>query len=173
MPDLAPSFQIGPSLEVCLFKNCDGDRVVQFRLPLRAVFASDFSRFSSIGFVVNPQLNFDFPHLRGGWNFGFVFGPLYATKRYHDYYYTVAPQYAVPGVRQEYEARSGYSGSLLIVTVSRRFERAWLGVFVRSDDLSGAVFADSPLIKTKHSLMAGFGLAWIFGESPVLVNASP
>lgn len=174
MPNLDPSFQIGPLLEVCLVRDCDSDRSVQFRLPVRAVFASDFSYLSGRGFVVNPHLNVDFGNLGSGgrWNFGFAVGPLFATEQYHDYYYEVSSPYAVPGTRSAYDAAGGYSGSLLILAISRRFESAWFGAFARYDELSGAVFADSPLVKTKHSLMAGFGLAWIFGESPILVKSS-
>lgn len=175
MPNLDPTIQIGPSLEICLTSQCDSDRVVQLRLPVRAVIASDFSHYSGIGFVANPQLNFDFTRLGPGrgWSVGFAFGPLFATERFHDYYYQVAPQYAIPGVRSAYNARAGYSGSLIVVAASRRFERTWFGVFARYDNLSGAVFADSPLVKTKQSFMAGFGFALVFGQSRTLVEASP
>jgi len=173
MPDLDPTVQIGPSLEICLFKNCNEDRVIQFRLPVRAVVASDFSRVYGIGFVANPQLNFDFKNIGpgGGWDFGFALGPLFATEQYHDYYYQVSPQYAIPDTRPFYDARSGYSGALLVVALSKRFERIWFGAFARYDDLSGAVFADSPLIKAKHSFMAGFGIAWVFGQSATRVES--
>lgn len=175
MPNLDPTAQIGPSLEICLSPQCDSDRVVQFRLPVRAVVASDFSRFYGIGFVVNPQLNFDFTHLGPdrGWNAGLALGPLFATERFHDYFYQVSPRYAVPLVRPAYDARGGYSGSLAIITASKRFKHTWFGAFARYDNLSGAVFADSPLLKTKHSFMAGFGFAWVFGQSQTLVETAP
>jgi hypothetical protein len=35
------------------------------------------------------------------------------------------------------------------------------------------VFANSPLMRTDHSVMAGIGLAWVFAESKTLVHASP
>jgi len=100
-------------------------------------------------------------------------GPLFATEKYHDYYYEVAPRFAIPGVRPAYNARGGYSGSNLILSVTKRFGRIWLGAFVRYDELSGAVFANSPLMRTDHSVMAGIGLAWVFAESKTLVQASP
>jgi MipA family protein len=174
MPDLDPTIQIGPSLEICLAKDCDADQVVQLRFPIRAAVASDFSRFTGIGFVANPQLNVDFKSIGpgGGWNFGFALGPLFATEQYHDYYYQVSPQYAVPGLRPAYDARSGYSGILLVLALSKRFDHVWFGAFARYDDLTGAVFENSPLLKTRHSYMGGFGLAWVFGQSETLVQAS-
>lgn len=175
MPNLDPTIQIGPSLEICLVQDCNTDRVVQFRFPVRAVVASDFSRFTGIGLIANPQLNFDFRNIGtgGGWNLGFALGPLFATERYHDYYYQVSPQDAIPDVRPAYDARSGYSGTLLILALSKRFDHIWFGAFARYDYLTGAVFENGPLMKTGHSLMAGFGLAWVFGQSQTFVHASP
>jgi outer membrane protein len=174
MPNLEPTLQIGPSLDVCLVRDCEAERVVQFRLPVRAVLAMDLSRVMGIGFVVNPQLNVDVRNVGPGreWNFGFALGPQFATEQYHDYYYQVSPQYAIPGVRQAYDAKSGYSGTLFVLTTSKRFEHIWFGAFARYDELNGAVFSDSPLIKTRHSFMAGFGFAWVFGQSATLVQAS-
>jgi outer membrane scaffolding protein for murein synthesis (MipA/OmpV family) len=175
MRDLDGAVQIGPSLEICLFKNCDADRIVQIRLPVRAVFATDFSRVYGSGFVVNPQLNFDYRNIGpgGGWNFGFALGPLYATEKYHDFYYEVSQKDELPDIRPVYDARGGYSGFLLVSALSKRFEHVWFGAFARFDRLNGAVFEDSPLVKRKYSAMAGFGIAWVFGESHSLVHASP
>jgi len=173
MPDLDATLQIGPVLELCVYRKCAADRIIQVRLPIRAVIAADFTHASGIGFVANPQLNFDFKNIGpgGGWNFGFALGPLFATRQYHRYYYTVSPSFEIPEVRPAYEARGGYSGSVLIVALSKRFNHTWFGAFGRYDELSGAVFADSPLVKTKHSFMAGIGFAWVFGQSDRLVKS--
>jgi MipA family protein len=175
MPNLDPTGQIGPSLEICLSSDCDSNRAVQILLPVRAAFASDFSRIRDVGFVANPQLNFDFRNLGSehGWNLGVTFGPLFSTERYNDYYYEVPTQYTIPGVRSAYDAHGGYSGTVFIAALSKRFEHIWFGAFTRYDELSGAVFADSPLVRTKHAVLAGFGIAWVFGESQILVNATP
>jgi outer membrane protein len=175
MPNLDPTIQIGPSLEICLVQDCDADRVIQLRFPVRAAVASDFSRFTGIGFIINPQLNFDFKHIGPGrgWIFGFALGPLFATKQYHDYYYRVTPQYTIPGIRPSYDAPSGYSGSQLVLALSKRFDHVWFGAFARYDELTDAVFEDSPLVKKRHSIMSGFGFAFVLGESSTLVQASP
>jgi outer membrane protein len=174
MPNLDPTLQIGPSLAVCLVRDCEADYAVQVRFPVRAVLASDFSRVQGIGFVANPQLNVDIKNIGPGigWDFGFALGPMYATEQYHDYFYQVSPQYAVPVVRPAYDAQAGYSGSMIVMALSKRFDHVWFVSFARYDDLTGAVFTDSPLVKTRYSYMAGFGLAWVFGQSPILVPAS-
>ncbi len=166
MPDLNTAIEAGPSLEVCLVANCRGDHVWQFRLPVRAVFTTDFGSIESQGGVAHPHLNYDIRNLgpAGGWEAGFAFGPLYATERYHDYYYEVAPVYATPG-RPAFDARGGYSGTRLTFAVSRRFRHVWFGAFARYDDLSGVAFEDSPLVRIRRSFMAGFGVAWVFAES--------
>ncbi|MBI5613058.1 MAG: MipA/OmpV family protein [Gammaproteobacteria bacterium] len=174
MPDLDPTFEIGPSLEVCLSAECKGERVWMFRMPLRAVIASDFSRVDSAGWVINPHLNFDgrVPGPGGTWNFGVAVGPMFANERFHEYYYGVAPAYAT-ATRPVYNARGGYSGFRAASAVSKRFENYWVGMFARYDNLSGAVFEDSPLFRTRHAFLAGFGVAWIFARSSTLVNAFP
>lgn len=175
MPDLDPTFQIGPKLEVCLVSDCKADYIVQFRLPVRGVVAAatDFSHYKGIGIVAHPQLNFDFKNLPApGWIFGFSFGPIFATQEYHEYYYGVPDYHAIPGFRPAYRAKGGYSGSQLVVAITKRFQHIWLGAFVSYDELSGAVFDNSPLMRTKQSFMAGFGIAWVFAKSKTLAQSS-
>jgi len=171
MPDLDATFEVGPALEVCLWRNCHGDRKLQFRLPVRAVFSTDFGSIESRGGSAHPNLNFDIKNIGpgGGWNFGVAAGPLYATERLHDYYYEVAPLYAT-GTRPAYDARAGYSGSRVTLTLSKRFQRIWFGAFARYDTLDGAKFEDSPLVRSDHAFMAGFSVAWVFAESKLLVD---
>jgi outer membrane protein len=171
MPNLDPVFEVGPSLEICLWHDCDSDRVLQLRLPVRAVFSTNFTSMDSHGATFYPHLNFDLKRLgsRNDWNVGISVGPLYATEGYHDYYYEVAPQYATP-TRPAYDARGGYSGSRATLAVSRRFGRTWFGAFARYDDLAGATFWDSPLMRIGHSFMAGFSFAWVFAQSDRLVD---
>lgn len=166
MPDLDPVFELGPSLEVCLEKRCDGERVLQFRLPVRAVFSTDFSSLKSIGGTAHPNLNLDIKNIGpgGGWNFGMAAGPLYATERLHDYYYQVDPAFAT-ATRPAYDARAGYSGVRVTWSLSKRFRNMWFGAFARYDDLAGTAFEDSPLVRIHRSFMTGFGVAWIAAES--------
>lgn len=172
MPDLDATFEIGPSLEICLWRSCTGDRKLQFRLPVRAVFSTDFGSIESRGGSAHPNLNFDMTNIGPGrgWNFGVAAGPLYATERYHDYYYEVAPLY-VTGTRPAYDARGGYSGSRVTLALSKRFQRVWVGAFARYDSLNGAKFEDSPLVRSDHAFMAGLSVAWVFAESERRVDA--
>ena len=98
------------------------------------------------------------------WNLGLQAGPLFATRRYHEYFYSVAPEFATPE-RPAYRAGGGYSGALALVSLSRRFPRFWVGAFARYDTLKGAAFEPSPLVRRDYAVMAGFAIAWVFSES--------
>jgi MipA family protein len=171
MPDLDAVFEVGPSLEICLWNECGADRVAQFRLPVRAVFSTDFGSVESRGGTVFPHFNIDIKNIGpgDGWNFGASLGLLYASERYHDYYYEVLPAYAT-ATRPAYDAGGGYSGTRLALTLSKRFRHVWVGGFVRYDDLSGAVFEDSPLMRIHRSFQAGLAAAWVFDESGQMVE---
>lgn len=171
MPDLDPTFEFGPALDVRLWENAARNEVLAFRLPARAVVATDFSHFDHIGWVFAPHLNMDFLNLGpgGGWNLGLSAGPVYATTAYHAYYYAVRPEFATP-TRPVYEARGGYSGLRATISLSKRFQRFWVGSFARYDDLHDVAFEDSPLVRRRHSFMAGVGISWIFVRSAEVVE---
>lgn len=163
MPDLDPAVEIGPSLNVLLAKLTD-KQSLELRLPVRSVIATDLGGTEQAGWIFNPHLKLDSEDVFGGWVAGLSLGPLFGSGKYHAYYYAVDPQYAT-ATRPAYNSSGGYSGTLALASLSRRFNRIWMGGFVRYDNLSGAKFEDSPLLETDHSLMAGIAIAWIFKQS--------
>lgn len=171
MPDLAPSLEFGPSLEIALWRAEDWRDLLTLRLPVRAAFTLEGSP-SAIGWVATPQLNLDLAG-RGalsGWNLGLLAGPIYGSRRQHQYFYGVAPQFATP-TRPAYEAPSGYAGSQFIAAASRRYPRFWVGAFLRVDTLRGAAFEASPLLKRDSYVAGGVGVAWVLGASEQRVQA--
>ena len=172
MPDLDPTLEIGPSLNFFLQRSQDRKFKLDLRLPLRAVIASDFSRVQHVGWIFQPNLNLDVANVLGnkGWHLGLLAGPVFADRRYHAYLYGVDPVYATPE-RPAYGARGGYAGSQFIAAVSKRYARFWVGGFMKFDSLNGAVFADSPLVKTKQYFTTGIAVSWRFAQSKMLVEA--
>jgi len=166
MPQLDPTLEIGPRLDVTLARDRARDWSFEVRLPVRAAIATDLSHTRHIGYVAYPHLHlFTRPVLAGvKWNLGLQAGPLYASRKYHDYFYAVDPAFATPE-RPAYEASGGYAGTLALVSLTRRFPRFWVGAFARYDTLKGAVFESSPLVRRDYSVMAGFAIAWVFMES--------
>jgi MipA family protein len=173
MPDLDPIVEFGPSLNLSLHRSADRRTEVELRLPVRAAFASDFSYVDFAGWVFQPNINLDVrdPLGQAGWKFGMLGGVMFSDRRYHQYYYAVDPAFATPG-RPAYNPAGGYAGTQVIAALSKRFPGYWLGAFARWDTLNGAVFAESPLVKTRQYFAAGFAAAWIIGESKTLVEAT-
>jgi len=170
MPDLDPTLEIGPNLTVSLSRS---DTVrLNLRFPVRAVIATNLAHARDEGWVFTPQLNVDFYDVfpGPGWNLGFATGPLYGSRRYHNYFYGVAAQFATP-TRPAYDAPAGYSGTQFLVALSKRFPSYWIGAFARADSLSGAAFEASPLVRQKQAFAAGVAAAWIFGRSRRLVES--
>jgi outer membrane scaffolding protein for murein synthesis (MipA/OmpV family) len=163
MPDLDPTVEIGPSLNILLAKLTD-KHSLKMKLPVRSVIATDLGGTEQAGWIFNPHLKLESEDVFGGWDAGLSLGPLFGNGKYHAYYYAVDQQYAT-ATRPAYSASGGYSGTLALASLSRRFNRIWMGGFIRYDNLSGAQFEDSPLFETDHSLMAGIAIAWIFKQS--------
>lgn len=169
MPDLKATFEIGPQLDLTLWRADDRARFLKLLLPLRAAFTVEGSP-KDIGTVFHPKLNLDITDLPQlpGWNLGLLAGPLFGDARQHAYFYGVAPQYATVS-RPAYEAKAGYAGMQYLASVSKRYPKFWVGAFVRYDNLSGASFADSPLVRSKDYFAGGVAISWVLGESATRV----
>jgi outer membrane scaffolding protein for murein synthesis (MipA/OmpV family) len=172
MPDLDFVLEAGPSLNIALHRSPDRRTEVELRLPVRAAMATDLPHLDLAGWVFQPNVNVDLRDPPGlpGWKLGVLAGPMLSSRRYHRYYYAVDPAFAAPG-RPAYDPPGGYAGTQFIAALSRRFPRFWVGGFARWDTLSGAVFLDSPLVRTRHYFAAGVAVAWIIGESQTTVEA--
>jgi outer membrane scaffolding protein for murein synthesis (MipA/OmpV family) len=165
MPDLRPTLEMGGSLNVHVWRSSDERFKLDLRLPARAALTVEASP-RMIGVFVEPHINLDIAQFRGseGWKLGLLAGPLFADRRYNDYFYTVSPQYATAD-RPAYEAHGGYAGTQTLVSLTRRFPGHWCGFFVRHDTLGGASFASSPLVKTNSYWSGGFGVIWVIRRS--------
>lgn len=171
MPDLDPTLEIGPKLHVKLLR--DGNRGVEvgLTLPVRTVIATDFTHTHNVGWVFEPRVDVDFKRtwLGEGWNVGVAFGPLFGDKRFHNYFFGVAQEFAT-AQRSAYTADGGYAGLRMLGALSKRFPSFWVGAFVRADTLAGSVVEASPLIRQNESYAAGFAITWALGESAGTVN---
>ena len=172
MPDLRSTLEIGPQLQVHLWRSTDERVKLDLRVPVRAAFTVQADpRY--VGLFVAPNISLDLAQFRGedGWKLGFLAGPLFANQRYDSYFYTVAPQYAT-STRAAYDAPGGYAGAQVLAALTRRFPSYWIGAYVRHDTLSGASFADSPLVKRDSYWSAGVGISWIIKQSTRMVDSN-
>lgn len=167
MPELDPLGEIGPELVVRLV----GDRrkresELSFRLAARAAFALEDGGLSHKGWTASPYLALHLPDAWGsGLDVNASLGLLYGDSRYHDYFYSVAPQFAT-ATRPAYDAPGGYAGIQSQLSFGRRCGSFWFGGFLRMDSLRGAsALEDSPLVRSRSYVAGGFGVAWIFAGS--------
>lgn len=161
MASLKGIVEVGPSLEYRLRK---GERdSLWFELPLRFAITIE-SNPQYIGRVLHPRLVWRIrPLNKNQWKFRFAVGPLYASKQYHDYYYSVDSDEVLPS-RPAFQAGAGYSGLRGDFTYSKRFGDYWIGGFVRYDSLNNSVIEASPLVTDVSNWMGGIAIAWIFHE---------
>ena len=172
MASLRPTVELGPTLSVNLWNAPSGKMKLDLRTPLRTAVTMESSP-RQIGWLFGPNVNLDVrdPFGMPGWNLGMLAGPLFQSRSYNNYFYGVGAGDAT-AARPRYEARGGYAGSQFTAAVSRRFDRYWVGGFLRYDTLGGASFEDSPLVQRKNAVSAGVAVSWIFGQSSTLVDAS-
>ncbi len=170
MPDLKSTVELGPSFDFHLFRSEDAKVKFDLRMPLRAAATVEGSP-QVIGWTFTPRFALDIADPWGvaGWNLGLLAGPLFADRRYNQYFYSVDSQYATPS-RPEFQASGGYAGTQTITALSKRYPKFWVGAYMRYDTLAGAVFLDSPLVQRKSYWSAGFGFAWMLRKSSRLVD---
>ncbi len=158
MPDLKAVVEVGPRLMFYPYTSLDKRFRIRIALPVRLAIATNIVESNTIGATFSPYIQFRF--------FNYVetavtAGPYWATEAYHDNFYQVDTQY-VTTARPFYDAKSGYGGSRISLTSSKRFKKYWVGIFARYDFLNGAVYEDSPLVKQKTAFLIGFGISYVF-----------
>lgn len=171
MPNLKPTVEIGPELDITLWRGEGRVSFLKLRLPVREAFTVS-GQPRDIGTVFSPNLNADIdsPFGMSGWTLGLLTGPIFATDRQNAYFYSVDSQYATV-TRPAYDARGGYGGWQFLASASKRFANVWVGAYIREDTLQGAVFIDSPLVAQRNYTSAGLAISWIFGRSTTMVDA--
>ena len=168
MPDLQPTFELGPRADYTLWRERSSNSYLKLRLPVRAAFTVERSP-EYIGWLATPSLTLSMGDV-GGWRMSAGLGPLWASQKQHAYFYSVDSSYATTS-RPAYQANGGYSGFHALAAVSRRIGgQFWVGAFARYDNLTGTAFADSPLVARRNYLAGGLAISYIFASSSEKVN---
>jgi len=170
MPDLDATVEIGPALDIILMKDREREREMGITVTVRSAFTTDFRNLRHLGWTSNPYWYFVNEHVGlKKLRFSLSVGPVFADRRYHQYYYRVKQAFATPQ-RQRYDASGGYSGIRSTVSLSKRFNRFWVGLFVRFDYIGGAVYDDSPLVEKKDFPITGIAFNYVLSKSSTLVD---
>ncbi len=161
MPELGSTFELGPSFNINLSGE-DFSRGWHLQLPWRAVFALGAEESGYIGSIIQPQLVYRTRFSE--WTFSYRAGITYASNDYHNYYYSVAPEY-VTAERPEFRAKAGYSGWNNNFSLSRSFShqgfQTRFAFFIRYDNIEHTDITDSPLVVEDHSVRGGIALIWV------------
>lgn len=163
MDDLDFIIEAGPALHYYFLGDRTKDNALFLELPIRYAVATDFIEFGYQGFTVSP---------RAIWRRGYMMGQYEvrpqlavsirnANSEYHDYIYGVESQFVTPN-RAEYQGKSGYGGWQLGYSTAVLWQNYLVAGFLRYVNIKGAVYEDSPLVDTDHSLVIGFAGAYLF-----------
>ena len=161
MPDLDPVGQIGPML---IYQLVDSETLKwQIQLPVTYAYSFDDLDASSTGWTSNPRIYFNY--LIGvadtPLDISASLGPVYGSEDFHQYYYGVDAAYSTIN-RDAYLAEAGAAGYRFNLSVTRRMNGYWLGLYLRYQDLNNAVFVDSPLVNQNDYWFIAVGASWLF-----------
>ena len=162
MPDLDWIGEVGPALRYRIWESDGDDTRLEGVLPVRKAVSVHALEFHDRGWTLAPRI--EIGHRVGSDDryLGFDAGlsVLRADQKYYDYIYGVAPQYATL-TRPAYMPDGGYGGYTLSLGMGLRRDDVVYGAFFRYTNLSGAVFAASPLVSRLHEVSFGFAVSWI------------
>ncbi|MDO7083543.1 MipA/OmpV family protein [Pseudocolwellia sp. AS88] len=164
MPELDFLLEIGPQaiykLKDYKFEN-GGNARLNARLQFRSAFSTDFSTIDNRGYVLNPVITYQQRgRLFEGTALSTSIGMLFATERFHDYFYQVSDEF-VTDTRPAYDAKGGYLGTRLALSVSFPMSDSLRGfVGVGAQIHSGSANEDSPLYEKDITYSASIGFVW-------------
>lgn len=159
MPGLDYLFGVGPQLVYKGWRH--GGAGPTLHLKTRALFSTDFRRVDRRGFSVDPDIRWRFaPAALPRTALTLSVQPTWASRALHQYFYAVDPVFATAS-RPAHAARSGYLGTELAATLSRR-ESGSVSWFVtaRALSLHGAANRGSPLLRDRSNINLGAGVVW-------------
>ena len=161
MERLKATLEIGPSLDYKVFQGKRNE--VWLELPVRLAFTLE-NNPRNLGPSFEPRLVWLHPaNKRSDWKLRFASGPLYASSKKHEFFYSVNPSDATVN-RPAYDASGGFSGIRSDFTYGKRFGNYRIGGFIRYDSLKNSVVEDSPLVTETSTWLAGIVISWIFRE---------
>ncbi|WP_260502014.1 MipA/OmpV family protein [Aquabacterium sp. J223] len=171
MPPLDWLVGLGPQLVWHGWREAPGRPTLH--LKARALLSTDGRDWHGRGHVLEPEVRWHWtaPLPGGPGRLSFGVQPTWASEALHRYFYEVAPSQAT-GRRPAWDARAGYFGTEVKLTLGRRESQAlsWF-VTARALSLHGAANEGSPLAKEGLNWTVGLGLVWTPWRSAETVPA--
>lgn len=178
MPELDTLAEIGPAFRYYFHRRGELDH-----LYLQAAWRGAFSIAFNGGFDIDTNwrgqrytlnLRFKNESLFRDRNLSLFLstGISYADDILNGYFYDVQTEYVTPD-RGHYNADTGYAGFYVSGAAYKDLSDRWaIGGYCRWQNISGAVFEDSPLVHTNNNFYASLVLIWKFARSEEMVTVS-
>jgi len=170
MDDLDPILELGPMLRFKPWQTPARQQSIIFDVPVRAAIAVG-NGLDYVGFGVTPRLSYrralgPVGSHRGtrNWKWSISGEALWGSGDLHRYYYQVDPADAT-ATRPAYDADAGFGGTRFRTSIYRRDPKKLISVYAVYDDVSGAVFEDSPLVRRLGGFTVGFVVTWFLVQS--------
>jgi MipA family protein len=172
MEDLDGIGEIGPALNYYFYDFGERDAFL-LQANVRAAFAIGFDDGLDIvheGYVSDLSLIYKNSHLfsKQQVRFHLSTGIRFGDSTMHGYFYDVSSKDVAPD-RQQYDAGGGYGGFQVSGSIVKELTPEYsISGYARWNNIDGAVFEDSPLVRTHNNLMVGAMLIWKIGASEEL-----
>jgi outer membrane scaffolding protein for murein synthesis (MipA/OmpV family) len=176
MDDLDAIIEAGPALR-WYFTQRSAANPFYVQAALRSACSVDFhggldiiyqGLHGTLNLVYLNRLLFKAQKLRFGVNLGIDF----ADRGLNGYYYDV-PMDAVRADRSYYDAAGGYAGASLSLSLVRKLtDRLSLALYSRWENVTGAVFENSPLVKRTNDSVLAVALIWKIAQSKRTAESS-
>ncbi|MHA1539415.1 MAG: MipA/OmpV family protein [Alphaproteobacteria bacterium] len=172
MPDLDWLGEIGPKLTFNLISpRREDDLNLDFNIPLRAAFSTNFRGGSFRGFLSDPGFFIERKKIDGHTTLQISLTSTFATEKLMDYFYEVDTPYVIDNDpipqdnRPAYNAKEGYLGSQLLMRLSSITGGIENVAYISLHDFNSAKNNDSPLFKKRFNAMIGYGIVIPFASS--------
>ena len=169
MPALDALFEIGPSLKWFMLGR-NPIKKLYLMGSLRAASSINFDGGVNLEYQgFNAELNLIYHNRQFYKSCGFKYflkaGLNMADNKLNSYFYDVPAMYVTPE-RSAFESGGGYAGFSLSASIQQDItENISIGFYSRWDNLNGAVYADSPLVREDNNVVAGCALIWKMARS--------
>jgi outer membrane scaffolding protein for murein synthesis (MipA/OmpV family) len=169
MEELDPLFEIGPSLKWFPFGR-KTKSAAYLKAAIRGVASIDFpgdleTQYQGVHGELDWIYQVSAPFGYRDWMVGCRLGVDITDKGYNRYFYEVPPQYARDD-RPAYSAEGGYGGAKFSAYAGKTITpNIDLWAWFRWENVDGAVFEDSPLVREKNNFTLSLALSWTIFRS--------
>ena len=169
LPDLDFLFELGPRLNILLSRRLHANGATstwRWLNSIQGVVSTDFSVVNGRGYTFKTELEWKHANAFGSAvDLQLQLDAQWATRNLHDYFYSVASQFATP-TRAAFRARSGYLGATTSIGLGYEITPA-LRLFsgVQFENFRGAANSDSPLFETENTINYAVAIVWTLRSS--------